>query len=209
MHLSSGRHSRVDLRLWLIPALVLAGAAVCARAEGTISPDDLAFFESKIRPLLAKNCYECHSEKATKVKGGLLLDSHEGILKGGDSGEVIEAGDPAGSLLIKSVRSTDPDHQMPPKKKLAEAEIEALSTWIRIGAPDPRKGGKAALTQTTPHWTIEEGRKHWAYQPVTKPQPPAVKDKAWVKGETDRFVLAKIEAKNLKPAPDADRATLI
>jgi mono/diheme cytochrome c family protein len=208
MNLTSGRHSRIASRLWLIPALVLGGAAFSRGAEGAISPDDLAFFESKIRPLLAKHCYECHSEKAKKVKGGLLLDSHEGIMKGGDSGDVIEAGDPAGSLLIKSVRSTDPEHQMPPKTKLSEAEIEALSAWIRIGAPDPRKAGKG-LTAAKPNWTFDEARKHWAYQPVAKPQLPAVKDKAWVKGETDRFILAKIEAKALNPAPDADRGTLI
>ncbi|MCB1277950.1 PSD1 and planctomycete cytochrome C domain-containing protein [Prosthecobacter sp.] len=192
-------------------ATLLAVAILPAASQGAeaISKENLAFFESKIRPLLAKHCYECHSEKAEKVKGGLLLDSADGIAKGGDSGDVIEPGDPGASLLMKSVRNPDPDEQMPPKNRLAETEIEALETWIRIGAPDPRKGGTTATASTKPNWTLEEGRKHWAFQPVTKPQPPAVKDTAWAKTDADKFVLAKIEAAKLKPAPDADRTTLI
>lgn len=181
---------------------------VAAHGAEAISKENLAFFESKIRPLLAKHCYECHSEKAEKVKGGLLLDSADGIAKGGDSGDVIEPGDPGASLLMKSVRNPDPDEQMPPKNRLAESEIEALESWIRLGAPDPREGGKASLA-TKPNWTMEEGRKHWAFQPVAKTPPPTVKDSAWAKTDTDKFVLAKIEAAKLTPAPDADRATLI
>jgi len=160
-----------------IHLLTLGLLSMGARGAETISKDNLAFFESKIRPLLAKHCYECHSEKAEKLKGNLLLDSADGIAKGGDSGDVIEPGDPSASLLMKSVRNPDPDEQMPPKQKLADSEIEALETWIRIGAPDPRKGGKAAVAQTKLNWTMEEGRKHWAFQPLAKPPPTG---KRWV-----------------------------
>ena len=95
-------------------------------------------FEAKVRPLLIERCHKCHAGKA--MKGGLRLDSREALLKGGDTGPAIVPGDPDKSLLIKAVRYTDKDLKMPPKdKKLSDAEIEHLETWVRLGAPDPRK----------------------------------------------------------------------
>src|SRR4051794_17539733 len=109
-----------------------------AAATG-ITPAQTQFFESRIRPLLADNCYKCHSQLSEKVKGGLLLDTREGTLKGGETGAAIVPGDPEKSLLIKAVRYTDPDLQMPPKnKKLSEAQIADLVAWVKMGAPDPR-----------------------------------------------------------------------
>src|SRR5207248_1452264 len=124
------------LRSPLIAILVL----VCASARAAdVSPAQLQFFENKIRPVLANNCYKCHSAQAEKVKGGLLLDSREGVLKGGESGAAIVPGDPEQSKLIKAVRYADPDLQMPPKgKKLSEQDIADLVAWVKMGAPDPR-----------------------------------------------------------------------
>src|SRR3954447_26019582 len=114
------------------------------------------FFEQKIRPLLVENCYKCHSAQAEKVKGGLLLDTAEGLLKGGDSGPVIAAGDPEKSLLIKAVRYTDPELTMPPKdKKLSPDQIADLEAWVKMGAPDPR--GKSA-SANAPQKSASE---HW------------------------------------------------
>src|SRR5262245_50648690 len=96
-------------------------------ASADIAPAQLQFFENKIRPIFANNCYKCHSQQAEKVKAGLLLDTKEGVLKGGETGPAIVPGDPEKSLLIKAVRYTDPDLQMPPKgKKLSETEIADL-----------------------------------------------------------------------------------
>ena len=168
--------------------------------------DQLAFFEAKVRPLLAKHCYECHSASASKLKGGLLLDSKEGWLAGGDSGEVLELGKPDASLIIESVRYANKDLQMPPKYQLSEADISVLEHWVEIGAPDPRTGTKVVKAAGI-DW--EKGKNHWAFQPVANPAIPSVKDQGWVKDDLDRFILAKIEAAGLKPAMDADRFALI
>jgi hypothetical protein len=166
---------------------------------------DLDFFEKKVRPLLAERCLECHSAEK-KVKGGLLLDSREGWAKGGDTGPAIEPGKPEESLLIQAVRWHDKDLQMPPKKRLSADEVAVLEQWIKMGAPDPRKGAVAVKKQTG--LTLEEGRKFWSYIPPRKPAPPAVKDAAWPRGDIDRFILAKLEAKALAPAADASPQTL-
>ena len=101
--------------------------------------EDFEFFEQHVRPVLVENCYPCHSSGSEKIKGGLLLDTREGLLKGGDSGPAIVPGDPEASLLIKAVRYADKDLQMPPKdKRLAAGQIADLVAWIKLGAPDPR-----------------------------------------------------------------------
>src|SRR5204863_9012020 len=121
---------------WSLGFLLLTGFN-CRGAD--LSPSQTQFFENKIRPLLVNNCYKCHSSHAEKVKGDLLLDSREGVFRGGESGPVIVPGDPEKSRLIKAIRYTDPDLQMPPKdKKLSDAEIADLTTWVKMGATDPR-----------------------------------------------------------------------
>jgi len=171
---------------------------------GELTPAQMEFFENKIRPILAENCYKCHSLQAEKVKGGLLLDTREGVLKGGESGPVIVPGDPEKSLLIKAVRYTDPDLQMPPKgQRLAPTQVADLVAWVRMGAPDPRMGG------ATRNASSGSGKNHWAWQPVTKPAVPEVKDAAWCQTPIDNFILAKLEARELKPNRAADKRTLI
>src|SRR5712691_7796480 len=103
---------------------------VIRSAAAEPATEQIEFFEKKIRPLFVEHCYTCHSEKAEKLKGGLRLDTPEALLKGGDSGPAVIAGDPDASLLIKAVRYTDPDLQMPPKnKKLPAEEIANLEAW--------------------------------------------------------------------------------
>ncbi len=114
----------------------LAGASALAAEPARAQFD---FFENRIRPIFANHCYKCHSQQAEKIKGGLLLDTREGLLQGGDTGRVIVAGDPEKSLLIEAVRYTNPDLQMPPKgQKLSEAQVADLVAWVKMGAPDPR-----------------------------------------------------------------------
>jgi hypothetical protein len=167
----------------------------------------IAFFETKIRPVLVENCYQCHSTEALankKLKGGLLLDSKEGWMKGGDSGAAIVPGKAKESRLVQALYHVQ-EPKMPPKGKLPPQTIADIEAWINMGAPDPRTA--AVVKQRG--MTIEEGRRFWSYLPIRKPKPPAVKDSAWPSSDIDRFILAALEAKGLKPAAAADRAVLI
>src|SRR5688500_20031877 len=122
--------------------LALTGmfAAVSIGTAADIPPDHLEFFEKKVKPILADKCYKCHSVEAGKSKGGLLLDSREASLKGGDTGPLIVPGNVAKSLLITAISYKDADLQMPPKgEKLSDQQIADLTEWVKMGAPDPRE----------------------------------------------------------------------
>ena len=173
------------------------------------TPDQLAFFESRVRPLLAEHCYECHSGKAKNLKANLLLDSRAGVQKGGDTGPVVTLGDPAASLLIEALKHGNPDLKMPPDGKLKAEEIALLEEWIRMGAPDPRTEDTVAIVQARSAIDWAKAREWWAFRPLTLPDPPAVKDTAWPVNDLDRFTLAKMEAVGLSPAGNADRLTLL
>ncbi|MEO6741478.1 MAG: c-type cytochrome domain-containing protein, partial [Chthoniobacteraceae bacterium] len=120
--------------LWITAACTAAGALHAAEP----SAQQVEFFEKQIRPILAERCYECHSAEK-KQKGGLSLDTRESTLKGGDTGPALVPGNLEKSLLIEAVRYTNHDMQMPPKRRLAEAEVKALEEWVKMGAPDPRE----------------------------------------------------------------------
>ena len=185
-----------------ITALLFAPLALLAAGD-----DDL-FFESKVRPVLIKRCYDCHSTEK-KTKGGLALDTRAGWQHGGDNGPAIVPGDLTKSLVIKAVRYLDKDFAMPPKSRLPADEVAILEEWVKRGAPDPRTDDAAKAAKPKRSIDLEAGRKFWAFQPVANPTAPAVKDSVWPKDPVDRFLLAKIEAKGLKPAGDADRHTWI
>jgi Protein of unknown function (DUF1553)/Protein of unknown function (DUF1549)/Planctomycete cytochrome C len=172
-----------------------------------LSKTDLEEFEKSVRPLLVKHCYECHSGQDSN--GGLLLDTRDSVLKGGDSGAAIVAGDPERSLLIQAVRYTNPDLQMPPKNRLTPAEVLTLEEWISSGAPDPRFANPTNTAPKPIGMSIDDGRQFWSFRPVTKPPLPDVQNPAWVQTPIDAFVLAKLEANNVHPAPQADKRTLI
>ncbi len=185
-----------------------AAVAASKAAEKPPTPQEIDFFEKKIRPVLADHCYKCHSADAEKLKGSLLVDTREGIRSSGDSGHAVVPGDVEGSLLIKAIRYTDSELQMPPKKdgaKLPDEVIANFEQWVKMGAPDPRDG-KVVAKKT---WDMEKGREHWSFQPPQKSAPPAVKDTAWAKSDIDRFVLAGLEQHELKPVGDADARTLL
>ena len=183
--------------------LALAALFLGAAAQA-VEEDGIAFFESKIRPLLVERCYECHGEK--KHKGGLRLDSRAAWQKGGENGAVIAPGDPEMSLLIKAVCYVDKDLQMPPKQQLAAEEIAALKRWVQIGAPDPRQANVAAS-----HREIDfvAGRKYWAFQPIANPPPPVLAQDRWSREDLDRFIYARLQQAGLQPSAPADRRTLI
>lgn len=159
-------------------------------------PDQIRFFESKVRPLLANRCQKCHGKE--KQQGGLRLDSREAILTGGGRGPAIEPGHPEQSILIAALKREDSAPVMPPGQPLPDRDIADLAKWIKAGAPWP------AATPNSKRTTS-----HWAFQPVRRAPLPAVKNKAWVNSPIDAFILAELEKKGLKPAPPADRRTLI
>ncbi len=193
--------------IWFIPERT--GLASAQAQTAAISPEQLNFFEQKIRPVLVSNCYQCHSAEAKKLAGGLRLDTREGMLKGGTSGQAaIVPGDPDKSLLIKAISYTDPKLQMPYGGKLADAIINDFKQWVKIGAPDPRQNQSANTTKPQPYDFVE-AKKFWSYQPVKNISPPPVKNTAWLRSPIDNFILAKLEEKMLMPVGDADKRTLL
>lgn len=175
------------------------------------SPEGVEFFEKHIRPLLAERCYECHSAQAKKTKGGLSLDSRQGVAAGGTNGPVILPGDVVNSPLILAVRWKDPDLAMPPKGKLTPQEVEKLEHWVRMGAPDPRgENGAAALAKPKAKARDPEAdRKWWAFVPLTTTPQPVVKQAEWPRKPIDFFVLNSLEARQLQPSPKADPRSLL
>jgi hypothetical protein len=173
----------------------------------------ITFFENKVRPVLVERCYRCHGPKSGEGKAGLRVDSLEALLRGGDSGPAIVPGEPEASLFILAVRH-DGAVAMPPKSKLVQAEIDALATWVKMGAPWPSAAVETKPTAQTsnegnvPQWD-EKARGFWAFQPPRVPSVPHVDDASWPRSLIDHFLLAKLEAAGLQPAPTADRRTLI
>jgi hypothetical protein len=188
----------------LLCASVLLAAAAPSRAAGP--PVDAEFFEKKVRPVLAEHCLKCHGPQ--KQKGGLRLDSRPALLRGGDSGPAVDPGAAARSRLVEAIGYAG-ELRMPPRGKLPAEAVADLTAWVEAGLPWPA-GPTAPATAgspATPDFT--ERRKHWCWQPVRPVTPPAVRDTAWPLNPIDRFVLAKLEAAGVAPAPPADRRTLL
>ncbi len=187
-------------------ALACLGTAGLATAQ-TPDPSALEFFEKSVRPLLVDRCQTCHG--AAKQKGGLRLDSRPGLLQGGETGPAVVPGKPDESLLIEAVRYGD-DLQMPPKSRLSAAEVATLTRWVEMGSPWPETPGVAKGIATKPAFDLNARRQsHWAWRAVEPRTPPQVNDSTWPRDPIDCFLLSRLEAKKLKPAPDADRRVLI
>ncbi len=161
------------------------------------------FFESKIRPVLTQRCYSCHSSQAKEVKGELLLDTRDALRKGGESGAAVVPGNVEESLLIQAIKHET--YEMPPGDKLPDNVIADFEEWVRLGAPDPRVGKPANAKKVS----LSESRSFWSFRKPVSSTVPAVRDSAWPKTDIDRFILAKLEVKQLHPVSDADRETLV
>jgi hypothetical protein len=183
------------------PVTIASFVVLLCALPGLADPAGEEFFEKKIRPVLIEHCYRCHSTSAEKLKGELLLDTREGMLKGGISGKpAVVPGQVERSLLIEAIRYENEDVQMPPKKRLKPEQVRDFEHWVQMGAPGPQR--PPVTGAATP------GRAHWAFQPVRNPPVPAVKDPGWPRTSVDAFILAKLEQSGLRPAPQADRRTL-
>ena len=170
-------------------------------------PATAEFFEMRIRPLLAENCYACHTNAR---KGDLRLDSREELVRGGSSGPAIRPGNSAGSLLVRAVSHTHERLQMPPQGKLGDRNIEDLRSWIDAGAVWPDTGDKVIESAPAATYTInQEQRAFWSLQPLQATDPPEVADTSWPRSPIDYFVLDRLENEGLAPVGPADRRTLI
>lgn len=179
------------------PAILAADAADDAKG--------LAFFEKRIRPVLAENCYECHSAEAGKRKGGLHLDNRASLRAGGETGVVIDFDKLESSRLLTAISYHDAELQMPPEKRLPKAVVEDFRAWLEMGAPDPREGEAVAATGRE-GIDYQGGRRFWSFRPVEEVAVPEVEE---FESEIDRFLEVKRSAAGLQSAAPAPRATLI
>jgi mono/diheme cytochrome c family protein len=200
----TARSNRRALAVWILLFLI-APPAGHAAAPAKRSPEGVELFEKRVRPVLVQHCYRCHSAGAKKLKGGLRLDTREGVLRGGASGPAVVPGEPGKSLLLKAVKHAGGVKAMPPERKLSDAEIAGLVAWVKMGAPDPRDGGTSAKPIA-----MKNASKFWSFRAV---EPPAVPDIRNPQGEirnaVDAFILARLNEKGWKPSPTAGRRTLI
>jgi mono/diheme cytochrome c family protein len=187
---------------YLLPLFLAVASYAVAQDNAT------EFFEARIRPVLADKCYACHT--ASKL-GDLRLDSRDAMLQGGKSGPALVPGKPDESRLIRAVKHVDQRLKMPMAgDKLSEREIADLSQWIQAGAPWPEPAATSKPADAKKGFAITaEQKAFWSFQPLRKPPLPEVKDAGWTKNPVDRFILARLEAKGLKPVKPADKRVLL
>ena len=165
----------------------------------------LDFFESKIRPVLATNCYTCHSAEAKVRMGGLALDTREGMQTGGMRGHAVVPNDVESSLVVAALRY-DGELKMPPTGRLSEEVVRDFEQWIRMGAPDPREAAVQVSESTV---NLEEGRQYWAFRAPRRAPLPKIEDYSWPKGAIDTLVLAALEERGLRPVSDSEKTDLL
>jgi hypothetical protein len=195
-----GRHSIVVVSLTVLVAV----GNLRARAD-----DRLEFFEARIRPVLVRHCYECHSVASSDLKGELKLDSRDAALKGGESGPSIVPGKPDESLLLSALRHDE--LKMPPDRRLPDAVIADFKQWIRDGAFDPRDSPPDPKVAAESVWeaTYRERLSWWSLQPLANVAIPEPTRRDWSNAPIDRFILKRLEEHNLQPAAPADRRILM
>ena len=206
------------------------------RLSSNVAPIDdegVEFFEKNIRPVLSERCYSCHSSKAIRPKGKLLLDSRQGMAKGGEGGAIIVSGQPDQSRLIEAIRWTNPAFQMPPDEKLGQEQISLFEQWVGLGAPDPRDAASDRDPEEIrkPITLEEAGKIWWSFRQLEGSKIPSVDsqsaDESSIGGLTpparqelpsgvtrtanpiDAFIAAEYQSKGLKPVGKADRLTLL
>lgn len=193
----------------LVPFGFTADAADAITSD-QVAADDVALFETQIKPLLQAKCYKCHGDG--KQKGGLSLASRAGLLRGGDLGPAVDLDELDDSQLMRALRYEDVE--MPPDGRLSDDQIELFAKWISKGIPwTPSDDGSdleeiASSTDAEPAIS-DEDRNYWAYRPVVRPALPAVSNPSWLVNEIDAFILARLDDAALAPAPAAGRRTLI
>ncbi len=193
--------------MWIV-IVGLGTHPLVGQAAPSLTAAQADFFEQRIRPFLANDCYECHGAK--KQKGGLRVDSRDGLLKGGDSGPAVVPGDATASLLIQSIRHAHAEFRMPKDRpKLSDSAIASFVQWVNDGAPDPRDQPSAPPSTGGADWTsvFRARREWWSFQPLKMSAPPTVQDARWSDQPIDRFILAALERQGIRPASPATPTT--
>jgi cytochrome c553 len=191
----------------LVVALLTVVAPSAVAAEPKFDAAQLEFFEKQVRPLLVDHCQACHGPD--KHRGGLRLDSRAALLVGGDNGPVLVPGDPDKSRLVHAVRYGDDKLRMPPKEKLTAEQVAVLTAWVKMGAPWPETSDVRPPVPPSTFKITARDRAFWSFQPVREPAVPVVRDTRWSRSPIDRFILAKLEEKGLRPVVAADKRTVI
>lgn len=177
-----------------------------ASSQSAPKPDSAEFFEAKIRPVLVEQCYKCHSAKSKEPKGGLRVDGRAALIQGGDGGTALVPGQPDKSKLIEAIRYTNTDLLMPPKAKLPAGVIADFEAWVKAGAPWPDDAGVTAPGNKSAFDLAARKASHWAWASIKRSPVPTVQNPTWVRDPVDAFILSKLEAKGITPAPPADKA---
>jgi Protein of unknown function (DUF1553)/Protein of unknown function (DUF1549)/Planctomycete cytochrome C len=195
-----------ELRRGIIAGMLFAVAIAVPMAAAGEDAKGVAFFESKIRPVLVERCHECHSAESKKPRGGLRVDSRAGIRAGGDSGPAVVPGDLDASVLYQAISRAGGVSPMPPKGELPATVVADFRRWIEMGAPDPRESSGTATASST-----RESGDWWSLRPIKRPAVPRISSApaAWARTPIDAFILAKLAEHGLEPAPEADRRSLI
>jgi hypothetical protein len=191
-------------RCSLLCGILLIASSVAEPLTAVADPPagaGIEFFENRIRPVLVKHCYKCHSSAAKSAKGGLLLDTRASTLQGGETGPAVVKGEVDESLLIDAIRYES--FEMPPDSRLPENVITDFVTWVELGAPDPRDG---IPVSAEPIGSVSD---FWAFQPPQRAEVPRIEDRQWAETSIDDFVMARREAAGLRPVTDADRRSLL
>ena len=210
-HLQLPPHSLRErvLNRTLLTLCLICGIFALVAPVGAAEPEaaGVEFFEKKIRPMLIKHCYECHSSQAKDSQGWAVVgQSGQSGMAGGDSGPAVVPGDVEGSLLIESLHYGDDSVQMPPKGKLPDQVIADFEKWVTLGAPDPRSG-EAVRPKSEIDW--EAAKKFWSFQPPQQAPVPQIANADWPRDPIDHFILARLTERGLEPVGDAPRVALI
>lgn len=204
--------SFASLRCLLVIALISGGAAFAEEAtpvRPTFTPEQEQFFERDVQPILTAKCLKCHGGEE-KVASGFYITSRAAVLRGGELGAAIDLKTPAKSQFLEAIRYEG--LEMPPSGKLSAQEVDVLTRWVTAGLPWPARLEREPAPAATEHkkkTVTAEDRNYWAYRPVVEPAVPQVKNSTWVRNPIDAFILAKLEAENLRPSDEADPRTLL
>lgn len=195
----------MQFRLALFVLPLWAAATIATADDAKWTPEQIRFFENKVRPLLVEHCYKCHGPD--KQQADLRVDSRAAIVRGGETGEAIVPGKPDESRLIGAVKYEE--LEMPPDRRLDDQDVETLVEWVRSGAPWPNSGDVVLKPRQHGRQITDEDRQYWAFKPISRPPLPDVQHGGWVRTPVDRLILASLEERELLPSADATRRELI
>lgn len=200
-----------------LPLAIVIGGLGFSGARAAAESEDVQFFREQVRPILEKNCFECHGgvdeSGHHKIKAGLQLISRKGLMQGGDRGPAVDLENPHKSLLLEALSYQNENLQMPPSGQLPAEDMETIRAWVERGTPWTPEDADLLIEVEDSHAAItevnEQTRNHWSYRPMLRVDPPKVSNPDWQANPIDAFVFSKLEAEGLAPVEEASRAILL